>query len=119
MTGVLFLRSLRGLIVDMLIPKSEWRGKFKSPHRLNDGYCVYCKTYTTKLTWDHALKRSTHPEFKNHPLNLVPACGQCNYLKGAGWKPKIWLLPKANREWLLQQRGVDRQFEIDRGRKSV
>jgi 5-methylcytosine-specific restriction endonuclease McrA len=47
--------------------------------------CYYCGRPLTldKLTLDHRLSRSRHPELRFDLDNLVPSCIRCNALKGS------------------------------------
>ena len=50
-----------------------------------DGICPYCNQVVAS-TLDHYLPKATYPLFSVTPLNLVPACKDCNKDKG---EPKI------------------------------
>ena len=53
-----------------------------------EGRCVYCgkelwKVYGIASCGDHLLPRSMYPDLEQNPDNLVPACAECNSIKGA------------------------------------
>lgn len=45
------------------------------------GRCCLC-SHRQASTLDHYLPRASYPEFSVLPLNLVPACWECNHTKG-------------------------------------
>lgn len=49
------------------------------------GSCPYCAGIGSSRTLDHYLPKSKFPAFSVHPLNLVPACRDCNTDAGAGF----------------------------------
>lgn len=40
--------------------------------------CPYCSLQTTGFTFEHHLPKARFPEYVLFPLNLIPACNQCN-----------------------------------------
>ena len=47
--------------------------------------CQYC-TINTANTLDHIIPKEEYSEFAVNPLNLVPACSECNGYKGEYWR---------------------------------
>jgi hypothetical protein len=70
-------------------PLSELKNVIEEGIRESDpvayGICQYCGLTHAPETWDHYLPKEQFPEFATHALNLVPACHQCNNLKGEKW----------------------------------
>jgi hypothetical protein len=49
------------------------------------GRCCLC-AHRKAGTLDHYLPRAAYPEFSVLPLNLVPACRDCNHAKGERYR---------------------------------
>lgn len=49
------------------------------------GSCPYCAGIGNPRTLDHYLPKSKFPALSVHPLNLIPACRDCNTDAGAGF----------------------------------
>ncbi len=47
--------------------------------------CQYCCGAGRSHTWDHYIGKGQCPEFSVYPPNLIPACAECNTLKGVVW----------------------------------
>jgi hypothetical protein len=47
--------------------------------------CQYCCGVGHSSTWDHYLGQAQFPEFSVFTPNLIPACAECNTLKGEQW----------------------------------
>ncbi|MDY0931620.1 HNH endonuclease [Chryseobacterium sp. CFBP8996] len=47
--------------------------------------CQYC-TINSANTLDHIIPKEEYSEFAVNPLNLIPACSECNGYKGEYWR---------------------------------
>ena len=73
----------------------------------NNQICPFCGQQRVK-TVDHILPKRKYPQYAITPINLVPACADCNKTKGdtaLGAPEEVWLHPyfdDVNRErWLF------------------
>lgn len=62
--------------------------RWGKPHRAaimaaTAGECAFCHIAKAK-TLDHSIPKSAHPRLAVEPMNLVPACRDCNLNRGVG-----------------------------------
>jgi 5-methylcytosine-specific restriction endonuclease McrA len=70
---------LRGNYESKSQAKTRFRGAILAHNA--GGRCCLC-SYRPASTLDHYLPRASYPEFSVLPLNLAPACWECNHAKG-------------------------------------
>lgn len=70
---------LRGNYESQSQAKTRFRGAILAHNA--GGRCCFC-SYRPASTLDHYLPRASYPEFSVLPLNVAPACWECNHAKG-------------------------------------
>lgn len=76
----------------------RWGRPFRaSIMALTAGDCAFCHIAKAK-TLDHSIPKSVHPRLAVEPMNLVPACRDCNMNRGVG-SSKCSVSPYADR-WI-------------------
>ena len=82
--GIVTVDEMEKLYDRKLVKKGQPGRKHYEKIKLSAKYniCPLCD-HRTVTTLDHVLPKSLYPTFAVTPLNLVPACGDCNKIKKA------------------------------------
>lgn len=84
--GELTKGDLKGLYENEFInPKKSARDAYDQIKVAAKGYCPYCGGVGQVYTIDHYMPKAYYPAYSVTPLNLIPACRDCNTGVGASF----------------------------------